>query len=268
MRRLRNSRSPDPDELALEGFDRADLEGDAIGPVADEIPWLRPFGADLPGPVLATGPGSGDDTPGARALREARALLALDRRQDALRLLRRNLAEDPDGADPGARPLLAELLERQGDVEAAREELTRALAGAGDRFAILLQRGALLARTGKPAEAEADLREAIRLRPGDAAPRAELGLALLRRGRAADAARVFEEALGLAPEDPELLLQYGEALQARGDLEGALASLGRAAARAPDDPRPFKLMGRLLDRLGRTEEAMAMHRRAREAGRP
>src|SRR6185503_4790733 len=29
MRRLRNSRAPESDEAALEGFDRADLEGDA-----------------------------------------------------------------------------------------------------------------------------------------------------------------------------------------------------------------------------------------------
>ena len=54
MRRLRNSRAPEPDESAIEGFDRMDLEGDAIGPVVDEIAWLRPFGADIPGPVLAS----------------------------------------------------------------------------------------------------------------------------------------------------------------------------------------------------------------------
>jgi Flp pilus assembly protein TadD len=263
MRRLRNSRSPDFDELAAEGFDRADQEGDAIGPVADEIPWLRPFGSDLPGPVLAPGGGSGEPS-GARAVREARELIRLGRRLDALLLLRRSLAEDP-GADPGARLLLAELLESQGELEAALAELTLALRAGSDRFLLLVHRGSLLARTGKPAEAESDLREAIRQRPQDPAGHAELGIALLRRGRAADAARAFQEALRLAPDDPELLFQLGEALQGKGDLEDALETLGRAAARAPGDPRPLKLMGRLLDRMGRTEEAMAMHRRAREA---
>ncbi len=259
---MRNSRSPEPDELAAQGFDRSDLEGDAIGPVADEIPWLRPFGADLPGPVLAEASRPGDS---AGAVRQARELIRLGRGLDALRLLQATLGEPTGGIDPEARPLLARLLDEQGETEAALAELEQALEESREPYPVLVQRAAMLARAGRVAEGEKELRRAIRLEPGRPAAHAELGALLRRRGLPAEAAGALEEALRFRPDDPELLFQLGEAVEATGDLDRAMASLMRAAALAPRDPRPLKLMGRMLDRLGRTEEAMAMHRRAREA---
>lgn len=267
MRRLRNSRSADPDEFASQGFDRTDLEGSAIEPVAEEIPWLRVFAADLPGPLLQELPAE-SEPPGDRLLRQARELIGLGRRLDALLLLRHSL--EP-GAHPGTAParlLLAELLEQTGETEAALEELGLALQSNGETFAVLIHRGALLARTGRPAEAERDLRHAIKQRPDDPAGHCQLGLCFLRRGRAGDAVRAFREALRHAPDDPELLYQLGESLQTSGDVDEALSVLERAAARSPRDPRPLKLMGRLLDGLGRSEQAMVMHRRARDASLP
>ena len=268
MRRLRNSRSPDPDEIASQGFDRTDLEGSAIEPVAEEIPWLRVFGADLPGPLLTESPGAESETPEDRLLRQARELIGLGRRLDALLLLRHSLEPGSHPANAPARLLVAELLEQTGEIEAALEELGLALQPKGENFAVLIQRGSLLARSGRPAEAERDLRDAIRQRPDDPAGHCQLGLCFLRRGRAGDAARAFRDALRYAPDDPELLYQLGESLQSSGDVEGALSVLERAAAGAPRDPRPLKLMGRLLDRLGRPEQAMLMHRRARDASLP
>jgi Flp pilus assembly protein TadD len=268
MRRLRNNRSPDPDELASQGFDRADLEGSAIEPVAEEIPWLRVFGADLPGSLLSEPPGAESEATADRVLRQARELIGLGRKLDALLLLRHTLEPGTHPAVPQARLLLAELLEQTGEIEAALEELGLALTEGGESFGVLLQRGALLARTSRAVEAERDLRAAIKLRPDDPEGHGQLGLCFLRRGRAADAARSFRDALRHAPDDPELLYQLGESLQAIGDTDAALAALERAAARAPRDPRPLKLMGRLLDGLGRTEQAMVMHRRARDASLP
>ncbi len=262
MRRLRNHRAPDPDPIAAEGFDRSELEGDAIGPVADEIPWLRPFGADIPGPVLWDS-GTEDEPEAARALREARALAALGRRLDAVLLLRRTQAEHP--LDPESGVLLAHLLEQGGDAEGALAELSAAIATAADPLPILVKRGELLARVGQPAEAERDLRDAVRQRPTFAGAHFHLGVTLLRRGRASEAADALREALRLAPDDPEGHYHLGEALEAKGELAAALDTLERAARLLPGDGRAFKLMGRLLDRLGRTDEAMVMHRRAREA---
>lgn len=262
MRRLRNARAPDPDPLAFEGFDRDGQEGDVLGGPEDEIQALRPFGAEIPGLVLTRSAGAAEpDT--LRIPRQARELVALGRRLDAILLLRRHLEDEP--RDATVRALLGELLEEGGEREQALEEWTRAHGDAADPVPILVLRGAALARAGRSSEAERDLREAIRLRADHAPAHFHLGLALLRRGRGQESAAALRESLRLAPGDAEALYYLGESLQVQGDLPGALAALAQSAERAPGLARTYKLMGRLLDRLGRTEDAMAMHRKAREA---
>jgi Flp pilus assembly protein TadD len=263
MRRLRTARSPDPDDFAEEGFDRSDMEGDSIGPVSDEIPWLRAFGTAIEGLVLAD-PASELEPEAKRVPRQARELVSLGRRLDALLLLRRYLDDSPRDAE--VRALLADLLDDGDEPESAIEQLTAALTDASDPVPILVRRGAILARHGRTTDAERDLRNAIRQRAGYAPAHLHLGLALLRRGLGADAAEALGEALRLAPGDPDATYYLGEAQQSTGDLSGALRTLERAAALAPSDPRAYKLMGRLLDRMGRTEDARAMHQRARAAG--
>jgi len=260
MRRLRTARSPDPDDFAEEGFDRLELEGDAIGPVADEIPWLRPFGADIEGMVLTETPAE-QEPDRVRIPRQARELVSRGRRLDALLLLRRCLEDAPGDAE--VRALLAELLDEGGEPERAVEELTLALASASDPVPVLVRRGAILARTGRAAEAERDLREAVSLRANYAPGHLHLGVTLLRRGLGGDAAAAFREALRLAPEDPDASYYLGEALLAQGQLPEALRALERAALLSPREARSYKLMGRLLDRMGRTDEARTMHKRAR-----
>lgn len=262
MRRLRTARAPESELPAIEGFDRAGFEGDPVGPVGDEITTLRPFGGDIPDLVLTRS--SGAEEPDAlRIPRQATELVALGRRLDALLLLRRHLDDSP--RDAVVRTLLAELLDEGGDSESGLEELTRACADATDPVPVLVLRGAALARAARTAEAERDLREAIRLQAGHAPAHFHLGLTLLRRGLGAEAIASLTEALRISPADAEATYYLGEALQSQGDLTGALAALERAATLAPGIPRTYKLMGRLLDRLGRTDDAMAMHKKAREA---
>jgi tetratricopeptide (TPR) repeat protein len=262
MRRLHTSRAPEPDEAALEGMDRLDQEGDPIGPTGDELPLLRPFGAEVTGPVVAE-PGAGAEPEPVRVPRQARELAALGRHLDAVLLLRRYLEEAPrDGA---ARALLAALLDEGGEEDEAVEELTRALECSDDAVQVLIHRGMLLARLGRAEEAEHDLRDAIRRGPGHAAAHFHLGVTLYRRGRTVQAAAALRQALEWDPEHAEASYYLAETLQAQGDLPGALAELDRTLKLAPDQVRSFKLRGRLLDRMGRTDEALAMHRKAREA---
>src|ERR1043166_7795363 len=180
MRRLMTARAPEPDDSAREGFDRLDLEGDPIAPPGDELPWLPPLCAAGAGPGLGGARGAAGPE-AVRIPRQARELAALGRRLDAMLLLRRFL--DDAAGDAAARALLAALLEEGGEPEEALQELDRAVADCDDPGPILVQRGALLARRGRTAEAERDLREAIRRRPGYAAAHYHLGVALFRGGR-------------------------------------------------------------------------------------
>lgn len=262
MPRLRTARSPDPDDTGLEGFDRLDLEGEAIGPLGDELPWLRPFGALVPGLVL--GAAGGELEPEAtRVPRLSRELAAAGRRLDAILLLRRYVHDAP--RDAATRTLLAQLLLEAGEPEEALAELTQALGHSTDPVPVLVRRGALLASLGQTEDAERDLLEAVNRQPGFAPAQYHLGVALYRRGRGAEAAVALRKALEAEPDDPDAAYHLGLALQAQGDHAGALSVLERAAGHDPDPARCFKQMGRLLDRMGRTDEAMAMHRKAREA---
>jgi Flp pilus assembly protein TadD len=263
MRRLRTARAPEPDDFADEGFDRIDLEGDAVGPVRDEIAWLTPFGSEFEAEPLADGV-QDESRPGHGIPGQARELVARGRRLDAVLLLRRHLADVPGDAE--VRLLHAELLEAGGDAELAIDELTRLVDTSADQSLVLVRRGAILARLGKTIEAERDLRRAIAERAGYAPAYLHLGITLLRRGLGAEASGAFREVLRLSPDDPDALFYLGDSLQMTGDLDGALRALERSASLAPGESRSFKLMGRLLDRLGRTEEARVMHQRARHTG--
>ena len=262
MRRLRTARDPEPCDAAVEGFDRLDQEGEPIGPTGDEVAFLRPFGADVPGMTLVV-PGAAAEPESVRAPRQARDLAALGRHLDALLLLRQYLHDAPH--DGSARLLLATLLEDGGEEEEALGELTRALKDSTEPEQVLILRGMLLARLGHAEEAEHDLRDAIRRRPGNAAAHYHLGVTLYRRGRASPAAAALRQALEWDPEHADASYYLALALQAQGDLSGALAELDRALKLGPDQTRCFNLMGRLLDRMGRTTEAVEMHRKAREA---
>jgi tetratricopeptide (TPR) repeat protein len=81
---------------------------------------------------------------------------------------------------------------------------------------------------GRPKEAEAQFREAIRLRPDHGGAHNGLGMALAAQGQVASAAAEFEEAARLAPDNPLPLHALGRLHLARGDADKALAAYDRA----------------------------------------
>jgi Flp pilus assembly protein TadD len=245
------------------GFDPLALEGDARDVAPDEGPALFPFAADFPPSLLAESGSDVDEPHDARVLVRVRDLEGLGRRLDAIMVLRQSLGEEPGNVRLRLR--LAELLEANGEEDTALEELETGLRTRADA-ALQVQRGALLGRMGRHAEAEQELRAAIAVSPDSVDAALHLGLSLLRRGRHADALRELERAQSLAPRRGDVSFHLGEAWYHSGQLDRALQNLLRASELAPEDPRAYKLLGRLLDRMGRTEEAMVMHRKAREAG--
>ena len=88
-------------------------------------------------------------------------------------------------------------------------------------------------RTGQPARAEQEFREAIKVRPNDASAQFGLGVALAASGRPADAVAAFERSAQLAPKDPEPLRMLARVEAERKRFPQALAALDRAIKRAP-----------------------------------
>jgi len=259
--RLSHSRGAQPDPASLQGFDPVRLEGDVPVPTPDAISSLRPFGRDVPAPFLGPEIPAGT-APADRPLASARALLERGRRLEAILVLEQAVHERPD--DVPSRALLADALARTGELEAAIEHLTAALARTPNRADLLTARGAFHAQQGRTAEAERDLQAAARSDPTYWLAYRYLGSTRLRRGVPDDAVPVLRQAVRLAPDDPDAGLALGEALSVTGATDEALTILEGVAARHPKDPRPWTLMGRLFDRWGRSDDAMAMHRRARE----
>ncbi|QEH31560.1 Serine/threonine-protein kinase PknB [Aquisphaera giovannonii] len=115
----------------------------------------------------------------------------------------------------------------------------------------------VLHEAGRSAETESELRTAIRLRPDDRPARFNLGLALIRQGRLADAEAELRAAVRLRPNDLLAHDTLGSTLQARGKLAEAEAEFRAAIGINPDDPLAHFNLGLVLQGLGRMAEAQA-----------
>lgn len=116
--------------------------------------------------------------------------------------------------------------------------------------------GALTAQ-GRPAEAEAAYRRAVRLLPDDAAPHAGLGLLLAERDALDEAQELLRRACALAPQDAGIHNSLGRLALRRRQHDEALTCFQAALALAPDQPEAHFNRAQALAALGRHGEAMA-----------
>jgi superkiller protein 3 len=77
-----------------------------------------------------------------------------------------------------------------------------------------MQLGVELGRLGKPAPAEQEFRQVLRLDPDSIEARADLGIALYEQGKLDDALKQFEDVLHRNPKDPTAL-RYVQQLRNR-----------------------------------------------------
>ncbi len=112
-----------------------------------------------------------------------------------------------------------------------------------------------------PIEAEANLREAIRLKPNTALPRLPLAELLAEAGRSQEAESLFSGAKDLEPENVRALLGLARLRMHGGADPEALGLCDQAARLQPDDRMAQELRARLLFRLGRSREAERVRRR-------
>jgi superkiller protein 3 len=258
------SRAAGLEALADELFGTSGLEGEVLPDEPDAGYPLRPFAALVPQDDLVATEPLTDESPSARLYRRAAEAASRGRMSEAIQRYRELLAVEPGHA--AARNNLSALLETTGDPAEALEQLSAAVRATPDDVNLLVSRGAIHGRLKRYAEAEADLRRALRLDSQFVQAHLTLGLVLWRKGVPGQAADSLRRAIALEPENGTAYYYLGEALNQAGDLKGARAALERAAELGPLPGRVYRLLGRVLDRMGKPEDAREMYRRAREAG--
>jgi tetratricopeptide (TPR) repeat protein len=165
----------------------------------------------------------------------------------------------PDWADPPYNR--GGVLVRLGRAAEAIAEYRRAAALSGElRFALNL--GYALDRAGRHAEAVELYRQRIRSTGESAALYNNLGASLLAMSRAGEAAEAYRKALSFDPANASYHANLALASEAAGDLATAEAELRIALAASPDSIPLLRSLGLLLARTGRREEAAQRLRRA------
>ncbi len=137
-------------------------------------------------------------------------------------------------AEPARGILLARIADHAGDTATALRLVEPIARGQPQQAQALNLAGYLLAdRNERLADAEAYLRRARELAPGDSAVLDSWGWLLVRRGRYREAVRVLDRAARFAPREAEILIHLAVAWAADGAPRTAAMVLDRAAALRP-----------------------------------
>lgn len=168
---------------------------------------------------------------------------------------------------PGFRGQAAESLRAAGETAAAEDILrgwVRAEPGNAEaRFRL----GALYERDGKYKEAEAEVREALQLRPRFSEALNYLGYSLADRNERLDEAEdLIRRALEIDPYNGAYLDSLGWVLYRKAKYAESLGPLEKAAREFPRDATVLEHLGDALQRLGKNDLARDAWRRAVEAG--
>lgn len=128
--------------------------------------------------------------------------------------------------------------------------------------AFCANRAVTLGRLGRHVEAEAALRQALRLRPDDPMLLDTLGVALEHQERYNEAAAAFERAIALQPAHPIAHIHLSNVLRKSGRAEGADAAARRALQFTPESPEAHNSLGAALMEMNRVREGAESFRRA------
>ncbi len=129
---------------------------------------------------------------------------------------------------------------------------------------IWLMLGIIHGRGGNPAEAEACLRKAMRLRGTHVPTLYNLGIAIRDQGRPAEALPLFERVVSLAPQYVDAHDNIAHCHLALGDLEQAAASFRKAIGIFPRKAELWSNLGSVQQARGHLTEAENCYRKALE----
>jgi Flp pilus assembly protein TadD len=128
--------------------------------------------------------------------------------------------------------------------------------GSREQAAAYRSRGVELMHQKRYAEAEQDLREALRLEPADVDILNDFGMALWRQKRFTEAETSFRQAFLINPNHYKTLANLGLALQDQRRLDEAAAAYRAALAIEPKGFEALTNMGVILSNEGKLDEAM------------
>jgi Tfp pilus assembly protein PilF len=137
-----------------------------------------------------------------------------------------------------------------------------ALRVTGENAVARLNLGIALLDSGRLAEAEGHLREAVRLHPASAEGRGALAEVLARQGEATQARAEFAAALRLDPTLSRVHNGYGRLLAEQGEPGQALVHLREAIALDPAYAEPYNNLGAIRLAQGAVTEAIEYFRKA------
>lgn len=205
------------------------------------------------------------DDPVALALERGEEALSRNEFSHAEQAFREALAVAPGHVR--ARVRLAYSLDRQGNTPAAKAELDGALVQNPDNVTLLIGRATLASAHLQYADAEADLRRALRVTESNPEVYLQLGILHCRRARWREAIEPLRRAAELDPMLVAAHYHLGEAYNHVDQLDAARHAFERAGELEPSNWRAFHGLGVVYDRLRRPVEAAAAYRRSREAQR-
>ncbi len=130
-------------------------------------------------------------------------------------------------------------------------------------WVIFFSRGTCFERMGQWEKAEADMRKALVLQPGEPDVLNYLGYSFLTMHRnLTEAKKMIEEAYDARPEDPHIIDSMGYALYMTGDYTSAQEYFEQALERTPNDPTVNDHLGDTYWQQGRKTEARYQWERA------
>jgi Flp pilus assembly protein TadD len=187
----------------------------------------------------------------------ASSLIELGRGGETVSLLKTAALKRPE-----AYRLLAGVLEKQGETDAAIEAFEAYLAHQENDSQAMVRLAELLMQRKRYDEAERQLYFAMLLEESDPTPLVMQGNIKLMQGDRKGARADYLKALDIVPLHPPALFNLGNLAMAEDDFEDAAVFFANACEQAPDDARLANNLAVSQKELGRLDEAEAVLRDA------
>jgi predicted O-linked N-acetylglucosamine transferase (SPINDLY family) len=195
-----------------------------------------------------------------QGLNTAVSLQQAGRLEDAERLYRQILAQQPDCAD--GLHLLGVLCAQRGRGPEALDLIRKAISLHPDVAGYHINLGNILLVCGNAEEAVAEYRRAIGLQPGSVVSHNGLGNAFSQLRRFDDAIQSYRTALSIQPNLADAWSNLGNALREKHEYAEAIDAAKKALAIRPDFPEAISVLGNALRESGRTDEAIDQYHKA------